>query len=223
MNMAENKKSFLNKIGIIPKYDTIALFLVLIAFILLLALNLEMRESALNYISQYLITDAISMNWYRLIVFIITVSLGLVSIFKSVFPNYGDTKIKKESGHLSKVCVLFIAILTDLTIAFSAGLYVLRYSAGLWAVFPALNMMHAFLLLILFSSSGLKKDSVIERHPEKNELKIGLFFILLLVIANQFFFESYWAITLSICLVYANNFHKPITKKINSIKTLQKK
>jgi len=174
------------EIGIVPKYSQITLFLVSIIFILFYLLNFDFREEFFDF-------------------FIKRANPGVIFIFTAIILSIYNTFKNRIISQIEKYLILFGIIFTNLFIALFAGLYVLEEAQGWLAIFPSLNMINAFLLLFLCRAGLMNEKSIGDEQAKKEEIVIGIFFVTLILLISQYVFNHYWAITFSICLLYATS------------------
>ena len=172
------------EIGVVPRYSQITLFLVSIIFILFYLFNFEFREDFFDF-------------------FIKRGSFVVIFIFVAIILSIFNTFKNRVISQVEKYLILLGIIFTNLFIAIFAGLYVLEETQGWLVIFPSLNMINAFVLLFLCRMGLMNAKSISDEQTKKEEIILGTFFVILIFLVSQYVFNHYWAITFSICLVYA--------------------
>ena len=198
---ARIKEGWLYRLGLIPTFTEVTLFLMSLTFLLLLFFNLSFLEEFLDFI----LHDFDLRNIVVIIFFIV----GLVV---SIYYSFSKKKISRAS----KGYMLFFAVMINFIIAFFAGFYILENVKGFVIIFPIINIISAFVLLFLMRFEIITTKSILDKQAELRELAIGSLMVITVFIISQYIFHNYWAITFSLCLVYANNINHFIEKWIFS-------
>ena len=194
-------KDFLHRKNLIPKYDELALFLTTLTILLLLFTDPILRKDI--YVS------LLKLN----IVILFFLSIFIYGMYLSIYYIF---TMKKMSRTVKKILLLF-AILLNLFIGISAGFHELTYTKGIFIIFPIYNIISAYLLYVMFDRSiGIITESVISDVPIRRlDTIISSFLVFLIFLLSQYIFKNYWAITFSICLVYATSIDRFIKKLLS--------
>jgi hypothetical protein len=176
----------LRALGFIPQYSEITSYLISITFLLLLVVNSELRD--IFFPSDF------SYN-RRAFIFPIL----LIGIIFSIYNAFKNRIITTTEKHL----ILFLIVIVNIFMAISAGVYTLEEAQGWLIAFPLLNIFNALFLFALFKSKILNEKAIGNRQVKKKEVILGTISIILILLISQYVFSHYWAITFSICLVYA--------------------
>jgi hypothetical protein len=178
------------EMGIVPKYTEITAYLISITFALLLITNSEFRGG----ISNFLIEEMGVWSLLSGIAILIGVTLSIYNAFENRIITSGE-----------KYLILFTIILINFFVAFYAGTYILERTQGWLVIFPLLNILNAAFLLFLFRIGAFTERSFSDQQAKREEVILGTIFLLIIFLISQYVFNNYWAITFSICLVYATN------------------
>jgi hypothetical protein len=73
-------------------------------------------------------------------------------------------------------------------------------------VFPLWNGINCLLLLLLFRVGVINETSITDENARTGEVIFGFVIVLGIFVVCRFVFELYWALTFSICTVYATSF-----------------
>lgn len=126
---------------------------------------------------------------------------GLLSVYH-VFTERRKTKVEKGA-------MLFFALMTNALCGMLASGHILKNwgdAPGILMVFPLWNVINCLLLLILFKVGVINETSVTDENARSGEVIFGFVIILGIFVLCRFVFELYWALTFSICAVYATSF-----------------
>jgi hypothetical protein len=189
----------------IPVYDELSLFLTAATLILLYLVNTAMRVQIHNWISEY------SNPWVYIIGAIFL--CGLYLSFYHVFTT-------KEKTEVEKWGMLIFAVTTNAVTAIVAGLYVLKSdSVQNWQIiFPIWNIINGILLILMLRLKIIDQECISDRDASATEVIIALTAVFIIFIFCNFIFKLYWAITFSICIIYAASFDKALQSVFPSLK-----
>ncbi|MBU1046043.1 hypothetical protein KJ616_02905 [Patescibacteria group bacterium] len=191
------KKGWLYKLGLIPTFTEVVLFLTGLTFLLLLFLNTLFLEEFFDFFLRDFDLEMIGI----MIFFII----GLVMSFYYVFSN-------KIIPRKSKGYILLFAVIINFLVGFFAGFYALTRAKGFVIIFPSVNIISAFLLLFFVRINLITTKSILDKQAKLSEILIGSIIVIVVFTISQYVFHNYWAITFSLCLVYATNINHFISK-----------
>ena len=188
----------------IPVYDELSLFLMAATLILLYFVNTAMRVQIHNWISEY------SNAW----VYIIG-AIFLCGLYLSVYHVF-TTREKTEA---EKWGMLIFAVLANAVTGIVAGLYVLKNdNARDWQIiFPIWNIINGVLLLLMLRLKIIDEECISDRDASATEVIIGLTAVLVIFIFCNYVFKLYWAITFSICIIYATSFDRALQSVFPSL------
>jgi len=194
--MKKNINNFLDRVGILPRYTEVSLFLMTITILLIIfTADYDSRKDFLNY-------------WFgdgdgrMLIVF----GMMIVGMLFSIYYVF-STKPMSRNG---KIFLLFFAVFANALAGITAGEYALKNSTGIFTIFPILNIISAFILLSLFRGGFIDTSSILKRQAKKFEIITGSIMVVCLFFISQYIFHNFWAITFSFCVVYATNVNEII-------------
>jgi hypothetical protein len=182
---------------LIPVYDELSLFLTAITILLLYAVNTAMRVQIHGWLAS---------NKYVCVYVIVAIFLsGLVLSIYNVFTT-------REKTDWEKWMMLIFAVTANAVSGIVAGVFVLKNSIVRdWLlVFPIWNIINSVLLVVMLRFKILDKDSISDRDASAAEVAIGLIAVILIFIFCNFVFTLHWAITFSICTIYATSFDKAL-------------
>jgi DNA-directed RNA polymerase subunit RPC12/RpoP len=182
---------------LIPVYDELSLFLMATTLILLYFVNTTMRVQIYNWISEY------GSEW----VYIIGI-IFLCGLYLSVYHVFTT----REKSEPEKWGMLIFAVLTNAVTGIVAGLYVLKNdNVRNWQlVFPIWNILNGILLLLMLRFKIIDEECISDRDASATEVVIGLAAVLIIFALCNYVFKLYWAITFSICIIYATSFDKAL-------------
>ncbi|MGA1979561.1 MAG: hypothetical protein ABSG99_03205 [Sedimentisphaerales bacterium] len=181
----------------IPVYDELSLFLTAATLILLYVVNTTMRVQIHNWIAEH------SYVWVYIMGTIFLCGMGL-----SVY-NVFTTREKTDT---EKWIMLIFAVLANAVTGIVAGLYVLKSNAVRdWQlVFPIWNIINGALLLLMLRFKIIDEECISDRDANATEVIMSLAAVLIIFALCNYVFKLYWAITFSICIIYATSFDRAL-------------
>jgi hypothetical protein len=174
---------------LIPTYDELTVFLMSVSFILLVISNSAMRTFLWKFISD---------DWRS----IFTVLIALVALGVCLYHPF--TARKKSIG--DKWLMLAVAVIANGGTGILAGNYMLEQTIGWLAIFPVWNIINGIILLAMFRFKAIDYRSISDRDTNTAEIILGLLVIISIYVACNFVYKLYWAVTLSVSVVYATSF-----------------
>jgi len=193
------KEGWLYKIGLIPTFTEVALFLMSLTFLLLFFSNNLFAEEILNFL-----LDDFDLEMIGVVLFFI-IGLGM-----SVYHSFSNKKVTRASKNF----MLFFAVMINFMIGLAAGLYVLKVAKGFLVILPIINIINAFLLLTLMRVGKITTMSISDRQAKLREIIVGLIMVIIIFVLSQYFFHNYWATTFSLCVVYATNINDFVSRQL---------
>lgn len=186
----EKKNSFLAQVSALPHLTKTSLFLITITILLIIFFGGSDFQEDFHY------------HWLKGGNSALLVMLGVI-ILGMIFSVYYAFSIKLISRG-NKNLILFFVLFINLFIAFIIADYAFSYSSFIFIIFSILNIIIAYLSFIdLVRSIRYRSVSISDRQPEKVELIISSIIVICLFYISQYILDNYWAITFSICTVYA--------------------
>lgn len=184
------------KVGwLIPTYDELSIFLLAATFLLIYLMNGVMRKEINAFIRWF---DDPRVFFY-IFLFVMALGLCLYHVFTP-----------KEKTQPEKTVMLAFAVVTNGCISLVAAKYTIEQSAGWLLVFPAWNAINSVLLLLMWRFKIIDEECISDRDANTTEAIIGLTAVLIIFILCNYVFKLYWAITFSICIIYATSFDKAL-------------
>lgn len=208
----DEEKVDLSPFSLIPKYDRLSLFLLSILFILLPvcyrdAIN-EIREHSLASIGNYALYIEISVFVGGFIVL-----GGLFSIFR-IF--YQEIPTMTE-----RICMRIFAAIANGIAALFCGIYIWDSFNRFFMILAVLNVITSVLMLaecallpLYYSTSDYTQLSYQDTRHSVTEIYASSFAVSFIFLFCYFVFELYWALNLSICLIYANSIDPAIRRVV---------
>ena len=184
---------------LIPAYDELSLFLMAAIWILLFATNGRMREQ----ICFFLAKTSSPKTFIFVIIFLGALGLCLYQVFTT-----------REKTDFEKKVMAGFGVLTNILTGVIAGVYVLKDAAvSNWQlIFPIWNIINAFLLYLMVGAGFIDEDCISDRDATIAEVILGLTAVLVIFIFCNYVFKLHWAVTFSICIIYAVSFDKAVQK-----------
>jgi hypothetical protein len=196
MALDPNSKTaqILQKIGLVPKHTEVSMFLTTITMIILSLFNKEFLEQfVLNHFSD--------------------IRLAIIFSVFMVASIYFAFSKRTCSGFIAVLMAISMSLM-NFFIALQGFFFLLNAEKGsLWMIFPGLNLISAFTLLLLIRIKVINEKNIIStKQAKSHELIIGSVAVIIIFVLSQFLFKNYWAITFSICLTYAGLANEILTK-----------
>jgi hypothetical protein len=199
----KDKRKWFFRLGLIPTYTEVSLFLMGLTFLFLFLLNSLFKKEFLDYFFK----DSDPRGTLTLITFMAGFMLSIYHAFSN-----------KVASELSRTAMLFFALFINFFAGLAAGFYALRNSKGYLIIFPIINIISAILLIFLFRAGVITTDtSILDRQARLREIILGSILICIIFFVSQYLFHNYWATTFSLCVAYATNINNFISKKFFNI------
>jgi hypothetical protein len=181
----------------IPTYDELSLFLMAATLILLGATNATMREQLYKGITVF----------HDLRVYIV-VAIFLGGIALSLYHVFTT----REKTNYEKIVMLFFAVMANAGTGIISGWYVIKNSnVHNWQlVFPIWNIINGALLLLMLRFKIIDEECISDRDANTTEVVISMAAVLIIFTICNYVFKLYWAITFSICIIYATSFDRAL-------------
>jgi hypothetical protein len=189
---------------LVPTYDKLSLFLMVVTLILLCSTNIEMR-------------DWIRRDWRQDLTYIIfnesityRIIFGIVPIFVVVL--FSPLSKSRRTIDFKKKVMLVFAVLTNAGTGIIAGMYLLRNTSVFnWLlIFPIWNIINSFLMLAMLRFGVIDEECISDRKATLVQIVLGLIAVLVILVLCNYVFKLYWAITFSICIVYTTSFDRAL-------------
>jgi hypothetical protein len=182
---------------LIPTYDELSLFLMAFVLLILSATNTQMRADIYS-----ILMTAPGLGG-RLFVLIL---LCLVGLFLSLYHVFIRRKIPEWEKHFM---VLF-AVIANAGTGIAAGIHMIKGTAGWLLIFPIWNIVNGVLLLLMLRLKIINEDCISDHTVTSGRVIIGLITVLIIFALCNFVFKLYWALTFSICVIYATSFDRAL-------------
>jgi len=187
---------YAEKLGfLVPNYDELTLFLMAATFILLCFTNNTMLNDITGFLTR--------LNTWRRNIYIALFLTGMFMCLYHVF-----TKRKKTD--FEKAIMLLFAVTINAATGIIAGIYMIKESPGWLLVFPIWNIINGVLLILMLRFNIIDENCIADRNATAGQVTLGLISVLILFILCNFIFKLHWAITFSICIVYATSFDRAL-------------
>ncbi|MCK4592038.1 hypothetical protein KAT63_01195 [Candidatus Parcubacteria bacterium] len=188
---------FKNTSFLFPKYTEATMFLTSLITILILITEPFLQEIVIKFF----MADFI---------FAIVLMFILLGLLLSIYYAFNDKKISRQN----KDIMLSFMIVVNVFIGLSASNYLMSSSHGLSVIFPLVNYLNALFLAFAFRYDFINSGSILDIQAKKSEILIGSIVVIAIFLYSRYVLDNYWAMTFSICLVYATNINNFIRKII---------
>jgi len=104
------------------------------------------------------------------------------------------------------------AVMTNLATGTIAAIYTLKNTLTTdWLlIFPIWNILSAASLLFAVSLKIVDEECLSDREATPAQIIFGLISVLAVFVISHYIFKQHWAITYSICIIYATSFDKAL-------------
>jgi DNA-directed RNA polymerase subunit RPC12/RpoP len=181
----------------IPVYDELSLFLMAITLILLFVTNTSFQEQIHKWNERF--SD--SRIFIAGVILLAGMGLSIYHVFTT-----------REKTGIEKWIMLLFAVLTNAGTGIISGWYVLNSSPiqNWQIIFPMWNIINGVLLLLMLRLRIIDEECISDRDATAGEVIRGLFAVIVIFIFCNYVFKLHWAITFSICIIYATSFDKAL-------------
>ena len=189
-------KNIFQRLGFVPRYNEVTLFLTASTFLLLLATNKEIVEIILN-MGGGDIRNALFVSFFM---------IGLIAAIYYALSS-------KETPQIMKHFMLLFVIITNLGVAVYAFIHFQKHN-DIFLIFPALNVLSAVFMYLLFRAKVIDEECISDENARHLQILVGLAALIAVFLTSQYLLKNYWAITFSMCLTYASLVNDVVTKTI---------
>jgi len=193
-------RNFLN-----PSFDETTLFVMCILFMILYVINGLMRSDLHKLLSSF--TEGDDQGYMGIWIILICFFGGICF---SIFHAFS----KRKKSTIEKAAMLIFAIAVTAGSGIYAGKWMIDNTSEWLLIFPMINVACSGLLLLKFTMMFLRRNIDVSYIKDDDttvpQLIIGSVAGVIVLIICQFWFKLYWAITLSICIVYTSCINESI-------------
>jgi len=139
---------------------------------------------------------------FAIFMLLLLFTAGLVLSLYHVFTQRERTIIEKH-------IMLFFAVLTNAVSGIYASVHILSKSTDAHCIFillPIWNIINCLILLVSYRVGIISADNISDENIRGFEAFLGFIITVAIFAACQFVFHLHWAITFSICVIYATSF-----------------
>jgi hypothetical protein len=179
----------------LPTFSELSLFMMSASFLLVFFFNESMRSGLFKFLSEP--GEAV-----RNCILLIFFGGGLVLSLYHVF-------IEQEKTIPEKYAMLCFAVVSNAVCGIFASVHILEQSSDapcILILLPIWNIINCMLLLILFRFGIVNDRNISDENATGFEVLFGFLITVAIFLVCQFVFKLYWAITFSICVIYATSF-----------------
>jgi hypothetical protein len=166
-----------------------------LSFLLVLFFSQSMRKGLFKFLNE----PGESARNFALLLFF---GGGLLLAVYHVFVERGKSIAEKYA-------MLFFAVASNAVSGIFASLYILKQSSDSPSIFLLLsiwNIINCILLVISFRFGIINESNISDEDTTRFEVLFGFLITVVIFIVCRFVFKLYWAITFSICVIYATSF-----------------
>jgi len=181
----------------LPRYDDLTLFTFSFAFVVLFAVEGDLRRS---------LAETLAPNWTNpATAWFAIVALGALLCLVNVF-------FAREKSEFEKTLMLFFAVLVTVGAGFSAGRPMMSGGFGLLTLFPLWNILNGLILLILATFGILDEDCLTGERATVRQVLLATACITLLILACRYLWQLEPATAFSIAVVYTMSLHNIVRR-----------
>lgn len=187
---------------LLPRYDELTLFALSLTFLLLLAINPEIKDD--------LPKAMMHVHDGRIQIMLAVAGIGMAFSLFGIF-------VRCPKPELVKWPMLVFAVVVTAGTGIYAGYVTLQNSRGWLMVFPAWNIINGALLLLLFRMGVLDADCILDRAAKFSQVVLTVICVAILLAVCQYGFKLHWAITYSVCIGYTMSLHHGIADVLGAM------
>jgi hypothetical protein len=179
----------------LPTFSELTLFMMGVAFVLVFFSTESLRSEIYKWVNA---SDDILTNIILLVFFGAGLGLSLYHVFA-----------EREKTRIEKYAMLFFAVMANAVCGIIASLYILKQSSDVPSILlllPIWNIINCILLVISFRFGIVNESNISDENAGRFEVLFGFLITVAIFIVCRFMFKLYWAITFSICVIYATSF-----------------
>lgn len=176
-----------------PRYDDLTLFALSVTFVMLSLLSAGLRKDLIAIFTPQ--RDA-----GPLTIALAIAGLGMVLSLINVFLQRVKSKVEKW------VMLVFAVVVTAGT-GICAAEVMLEKGRGVLLIFPAWNLINAFLLILLFRLGLLGTECIVDRKAGAVQIAATVVSAIFLLTVCLYALKLHWAITYSIAVGYTISLH----------------
>jgi phage FluMu protein Com len=196
---------------LIPKYDSLSVFLLAMTWILFLITSPKSQDYLLNLIS-FFPTQYSGLNvFFAVIAFLIFVVLCFYMVLS-----------EREKTAAEKIVMAFFAVITTIITAYASRKYLLkdygpvvghinfdwRIISNWWIIFPLWNIFSARILAQMLITGAIDDECVSDRRATPLLVFLAFAAVFAIFLFCNYTFKLHWAVTFSICTAYTTSFDK---------------
>ncbi len=139
----------------------------------------------------------------------------LAGILLSLFHAFSKRKITS----VEKIILLFFAVLLNGFAGLWAGTYYLERMKNIFLIFPIWNIFSSYMLIGSIREGygrGIDENRITDGNVKIIEVAISALIATSVFVISKYMFHNVWAVTLSLCIVYATNLNAPVVSLITS-------
>lgn len=179
----------------LPTFSELSLFMMSLSFLLVLFFSKSMRSGLFKFLTG-------PRSDPRIFMLLVFFGAGLALSIFHVFTE-------REKTNPEKYAMLFFAVVSNAVSGIFASVYILKQSSdspGILLLLPIWNIINCILLLISFRAGLINERNISDEDATHFEVLFGFLITVVIFIVCRFVFKLYWAITFSICVIYATSF-----------------
>ncbi len=145
---------------------------------------------------------------------IIIYIIFLAGILLSLFHAFSKRKITS----VEKIILLFFAVLLNGFTGLWAGTYYLERMRSIFLILPIWNIFSSYMLIVSIKEGGygggIDETRITDGNVKIVEVVISALIATAVFVISKYMFHNVWAVTLSLCIVYATNLNAPVVSLI---------
>ena len=200
-----------------PTFSELSLFMMSLSFILVFFFNEPVRSGLFKLMEE-------PGDKPTMVIVLVFFGAGLILSLYHVFAKRKKTKIEKHA-------MLGFAVVSNAICGILASLHILGVSVDnlnifaildirdavsgadgssgasrIFLILPIWNIINCLFLLMSLRTGLIDERNISDEKAGRFEVLFGFFITVAIFIMCQFLFKLYWAITFSICVIYATSF-----------------
>lgn len=139
--------------------------------------------------------------------------VGVLTLYLCIYHAF----VKKRKLDIEKHLMLSFATMTNILSGLLAGMHALEQSAGVYAIFPAINILNSLMLALLMKFDKITIDSISDENVPLWQVAISTITLIIVFLIFKAYLNRQWYLTFSACVFYATNVNRPVILYIGNL------
>jgi DNA-directed RNA polymerase subunit RPC12/RpoP len=198
------------KRAFVPTYNRLSLFLIGICMVMLVGFNSQLHSEISKFIVRTKLKSDIIFfiianikGLFFLLIFLLGMSICIYQIFTS-----------RRRSDFQKWLMLYFAVSVNAMTGLVAGVHIIRetgFSLNYWTyIFPLWNILNGMVLVAFYNYGHVTPKDIVDNKVPLIQIIVSTLIAAVIFVICNYVFKMYWAITYSVCVVYATGFSRAV-------------